>query len=51
MKPEPKDRKPEPPVEPPDDYDAAKDLAGSISEGFKAIRERVAAGGKGWEPK
>ncbi len=34
-----------------DDYDADKDFAGSIQEGFKVIRERMANGGKGWEPK
>lgn len=33
----------------PDDYDLQKDLAGSIREGFEAIRARVAAGGPGWE--
>ena len=32
-----------------DDYDAQKDLTGSIKEGFAAIRERVEAGGPGWE--
>lgn len=30
------------------DYDAQKDLAGSIADGFAAIRERKAAGGQGW---
>ena len=33
------------------DYDGQKDLAGSIDEGFRTIRERVAAGGPGWTPK
>lgn len=32
-----------------DPYDKRADLAGSIKEGFAAIRERVAAGGPGWE--
>jgi hypothetical protein len=32
-------------------YDGPKDLARSISEGFRAIRERMANGGPGWEPK
>lgn len=32
-----------------DCYDKGLDLAGSIKEGFAAIRERVAAGGPGWE--
>lgn len=31
------------------EYDARADLAGSINEGFRAIRERVAAGGPGWQ--
>lgn len=34
-----------------DAYDAMKDLSGSITEGFRTIRERVAAGGPGWERK
>lgn len=29
-------------------YDAQKDLGGSIALGLETIRERVAAGGKGW---
>lgn len=33
------------------EYDAQADLAGSIKEGFGAIRERVANGGPGWTPK
>jgi N6-adenosine-specific RNA methylase IME4 len=32
-----------------DGYDAQKDMAGSIADGFAAIRERFAAGGPGWE--
>ena len=32
-------------------YDAADDFAGSINEGYAAVRERIAAGGKGWTPK
>lgn len=35
----------------PDDYDPQKDLAGSIREGFEAMRARVAAGGPSWERK
>jgi N6-adenosine-specific RNA methylase IME4 len=31
-----------------DDYDAADDLNKSVIEGFRAIRERKAAGGPGW---
>jgi len=34
-----------------DDYDADKDFAGSLEVGYAAIRERVANGGPGWEPK
>jgi hypothetical protein len=34
----------------PDDYDATNDFAKSIEEAYRAIRERKAAGGKGWEP-
>lgn len=34
-----------------DNYDADKDFAGSLNEGYRAIRERVAAGGPGWTPK
>ena len=33
------------------EYDADKDMAGSLEEGYRAIRERVAAGGPGWKPK
>ena len=32
------------------DYDAAKDMEGSINECYRAIRERVAAGGPGFDP-
>lgn len=32
----------------PDDYDATEDFARSIEEAYRVIRERVAAGGKGW---
>jgi DNA N-6-adenine-methyltransferase (Dam) len=32
-------------------YDAADDFAKSLEEGYRAIRERVAAGGPGWTPK
>jgi DNA modification methylase len=31
------------------DYDKNKDLANSLDEGYATIRERVAAGGPGWE--
>jgi hypothetical protein len=31
-------------------YDAAADFSRSIDACYAAIRERVAAGGKGWEP-
>ena len=31
-----------------DDYDADDDITKSVAEGFRAIRERKAAGGKGW---
>src|SRR5262245_37825937 len=34
-----------------DDYDATDDFAKSIDEAYRVIRERKAAGGKGWEPK
>jgi N6-adenosine-specific RNA methylase IME4 len=44
------DEAPEPPAaaEP---YDGADDFTKSIAEGFRVIRERVAAGGKGWTPR
>jgi len=31
-------------------YDAEDDFARSIDEAYRVIRERKAAGGKGWEP-
>lgn len=33
------------------DYDPVKDVEGSFNDAYAAIRERRAAGGKGWEPK
>jgi len=33
-----------------DDYNAEDDFARSIDLAYEAIRERMAAGGKGWEP-
>ena len=32
-------------------YDATKDIEGSFSDAYAAIRERKEAGGPGWEPK
>ena len=32
------------------EYDAAKDMEGSIDDCYRAIRERQAAGGPGWNP-
>jgi len=32
-----------------DDYDAAADMSGSIEECYRAIRERVARGGPGFD--
>lgn len=32
-------------------YDGADDFARSLEEGYRVIRERVAAGGEGWTPK
>lgn len=32
-------------------FDPRKDFEKSMEEGFRVIRERVAAGGPGWEPK
>ena len=32
-------------------YDSTDDFAKSLDEGYRAIRERVAAGGPGWVPK
>lgn len=31
-------------------FDAAKDFEGSLNDCYSAVRERVAAGGPGWEP-
>jgi hypothetical protein len=31
-------------------YDAADDFSRSLDDCYRAVRERVAAGGKGWEP-
>lgn len=33
-----------------DGYDAMDDFARSLEVGYIAIRERIAAGGPGWEP-
>jgi hypothetical protein len=33
------------------EYDAQDDFAKSLEEGYRAIRERVAAGGRPWVPK
>ncbi len=33
------------------EYDGQKDFAGSLEVGYAAIRERMASGGPGWEPK
>lgn len=38
-------------IEREDEYNARKDLAGSIAEGFRAMRERQASGGPGWTRK
>jgi hypothetical protein len=32
----------------PDDYDAERDFAGSLEEGYRVIRDRIAGGGPGW---
>ena len=32
-------------------YDGIDDFAKSLDEGYRAIRERIAAGGEGWTPK
>jgi hypothetical protein len=32
-------------------YDAADDFSRSIDDCYAAIRDRVAAGGKGWKPR
>lgn len=34
-----------------DDYNAEDDFAKSLDDGYKAIRERIAKGGKPWTPK
>jgi hypothetical protein len=34
-----------------DGYDPADDVAKSIEEAYRAIRERIANGGRGWTPK
>ncbi len=33
------------------EYDSQKDLAGSLNDGYAAIRDRVANGGEKWQPK
>lgn len=33
------------------DYDPGKDVEGSFNDAYAAVRERIAAGGPGWEPK
>lgn len=33
------------------EYDSAKDVEGSFNDAYAAVRERVAKGGPGWEPK
>ena len=33
------------------EYDAKRDFANSLDEGYAAIRNRMASGGPGWEPK
>lgn len=43
--------RPAPEVQASFEYDAAKDFAGSLDVAYEAIRERVKAGGPGWEPK
>lgn len=35
----------------PSEYDPVKDVEGSFEEAYRAIRERKAAGGPGWDPK
>ena len=32
-------------------YDAADDFSRSLDDCYRAVRERVAAGGKGWVPR
>lgn len=34
----------------PPEYDKDKDFAGSLNDGYAAIRDRMAAGGPGWTP-
>jgi hypothetical protein len=34
-----------------DEYDAERDLAESINEAYRAIRERIANGGPRWVPR
>lgn len=34
-----------------DDYDVRVDLWESVEEAYRVIRERMSAGGPGWEPK
>jgi DNA modification methylase len=41
--------RPSPPIQEAFDYDAAKDMEGSIGECYRAIKERVAAGGPGFD--
>ena len=33
-----------------DGYDSQQDLAGSLRDGYAAVRDRVANGGSGWDP-
>lgn len=32
-------------------YDSTKDIEGSFADAYAAVRERVAAGGPGWQPR
>ena len=41
-------RTPSPPGS--DDYDAADDFENSLNDCYRAVRERVAAGGEPWRP-
>jgi hypothetical protein len=34
-----------------DSYNANADFAASLDDCYRAVRARIAAGGKGWEPK
>jgi hypothetical protein len=36
---------------PVEDYDGERDAWESVSEAYRVIRARMAAGGQGWEPK